>query len=77
MSPVIGKQDADHDSVIVRLNTAIRGEPAQIVLDLKRRGIVRSNTEAFVQGVYALQKIIVERDLALAKLRTLSSDVQS
>jgi hypothetical protein len=56
-----------------RLNTSIRGEPARIVEELKRRGIVRSNTDAFVQGVYALYKNVVERDLALARLRTLSA----
>ncbi len=65
---------AYEDSNVVRLNTTIRGEPAEILLELKRRGIVRSTADAFVQGIFALYKTVVDRDLALARLKTLGSE---
>ena len=55
----------------VRINCSINGEAAQILLNLKKRGIVKSNREAVVQGLISLQKEILERDLRIARLKTL------
>lgn len=55
----------------VRINTAISGEPAEILLELKRRGIATSNTDAIIQGLLALNEKVVQRDLAAARLKSL------
>jgi hypothetical protein len=55
----------------IRINCNINGEAAQILLNLKRRGIVKSNREAVVQGLISLHKEVLKRDLQLARLKTL------
>jgi len=55
----------------VRVNTTINGEPARILLELKQRGLVRSNTDAVNQGLVALSEKVLKRDLALAKLKAI------
>ena len=55
----------------IRINTSISGEPAEILLELKRRGIVTSNTDAVIQALYAFHEKILDRDLRLARLKTL------
>ena len=55
----------------VRINTCISGEPAEILLQLKRRGLVTSNTDAVIQALLALHEKILDRDLRLARLKTL------
>ena len=55
----------------VRINTTISGQPAEILLELKRRGIVTSNTDAVIQALFALHEKVLDRDLRLARLRTL------
>lgn len=55
----------------VRINTSIKGEPAEILLELKRRGIATSNTDAIIQGLLALHEKVVQRDLARARLKSL------
>lgn len=47
----------------------ISGEPANIFLELKRRGIVRSTRDAVVQGLMSLHEKIVQRDLKIAQLK--------
>lgn len=59
------------DNLKVRVNTVISGEPARILVELKRRGIVLSNTDALVHGLLALRNEVLKRDLAIARLRTL------
>jgi len=51
------------------IKCAIIGEPAEIFLELKRRGIVRSARDAFVQGVICLNDKILQRDLKVAQLK--------
>jgi hypothetical protein len=55
----------------VRINTSIKGEPAEILLELKKRGIAVSNTDAIIQGLLALHEKVVQRDLATARLKSL------
>lgn len=55
----------------VRVNTVVSGEPVRILLDLKRRGIVLSVTDALVQRLLALWEKVLKQDLAMARLRTL------
>lgn len=55
----------------VRINCCIDGEAARILLDMKKRGIVKSNREAVVQGLFSLYEKVMERDLQLARLKTL------
>jgi len=59
----------------VRVNTVISGEPARILLELKSRGIVLSNTDAVAQGLLALDERVLERDLAKARLRALEKAI--
>jgi hypothetical protein len=58
----------------VRINTVINGEPAEILLELKKRGIILSNTDAVIQGLLALYEKVVQRDLEVARLRSLKAE---
>jgi hypothetical protein len=53
----------------VNIKCAVTGEPARIFHELKRRGIVRSARDAFVQGIISLHEKVVARDLQLAQLK--------
>ena len=53
----------------VHIKCAISGEPAQIFLDLKRRGIVLSAHDAVVQGLLSLHERVLQRDLQAAQLK--------
>jgi len=53
----------------VRINCEIRGEPARIYLDLKRRGLIISARDAVVQGLTHLYEEILQRDLQEAKVK--------
>ena len=57
--------------ISIRINCSVDGEAAKILLNLKKRGIVKSNREAVVQGLISLQEKVLERDLRLARLKTL------
>jgi len=57
----------------LRINTVIRGEPAKILLELKRRGIVTSNTDAIIQALRALYEKVVEQDLKRVQLEALKN----
>lgn len=63
-------------NTMVRVNTTVSGEPARILLELKARGIVLSNTDALKQGLIALYEKVLERDLAIARLRTLEQTMR-
>jgi len=52
----------------VRINTIIRGEPAEWLKDWKRRGLVRSNSDALRQAFRCFQQSLIE-----ARLRTSES----
>ena len=64
-----------HDKSI-RINTKISGIYADKIIDLKRRGIVRNNTDAICQGLMALKDKTIERDLAIARLKTIGKNDQ-
>ena len=55
-----------------RTNTVISGEPAQWLLDWKRRCLARSNRDAIIQAFRAFQEKIVEQGLKVARLRRIS-----
>ena len=61
-------------SVTARVNITLRGEPAQILRELKRRGVVRSNTAAVVQGLFLLWDKITQRDLARARVNAIREE---
>jgi len=60
----------------VRLNMILKGECAGILLELKRRGIALSNTDAVVQALLALDEKILKKDLARARLRALEKAIE-
>ena len=47
----------------VHVRCVIKGEPARMIRELKRRGIVTSVKEAVVQGLYAYYDTILQHDL--------------
>lgn len=55
----------------VRINTEIEGEPAEILLELKQRGLVSDNTDAVNQGLLVLYDRVLRRDLARLQLQRL------
>jgi hypothetical protein len=56
----------------IRVNCTLYGEPAKILIELKQRGLATSNTDAVIQALYALHEKIVNRDIRLAQLKTLT-----
>jgi len=50
------------------VNFAISGEPGDMYLELKKRGIVHSTRDAFAQGLRCLHEKIMEIDLKKAQL---------
>lgn len=55
-----------------RINCRIEGSAVDALADLKRKGVVRNNREAVVQGLLALEQKIVKSDLEKSRLRTLT-----
>jgi len=53
----------------VHIRCVINGEPARVLLELRRRGIIRSNADAVCQGLLALWEKIVRRELEEAQLK--------
>jgi len=51
------------------VNFPVSGEPLEIYLQLRGRGIVHSTRDAFVQGLRCLQAKVVEMDLKVAQLK--------
>jgi hypothetical protein len=62
------------DRVEVRINGALRHEPARVLLELKRRGIARSNMDAIAQGLLALWEKTLDRDAKAARLKALGAE---
>jgi len=56
----------------IRVNITLRGEPAQWLLEWKRRGLVKSNRDAVVQAFRAMHDGIIKKDLDEARLKTLT-----
>jgi len=46
----------------IRINTIITGDPATWLLSWKKRGLVRSNSDAIRQAFAVYNEIIVDRD---------------
>jgi hypothetical protein len=55
----------------IRINTEIEGEPAKILLELKKRGLVSDNIDAVNQGLLVLYDRTLKRDLARLQLQRL------
>ena len=68
------KNDGSPRSVKVHVNCEVQGEPAKVLLQLKDRGLVLSNTDAISQGLLALYDRVIERDLKQKKLASESED---
>lgn len=50
------------------VNFELGGEPKDMYLELKKRGLVHSTRDAFTQGLRCLQEKIMEIDLKKAQL---------
>jgi hypothetical protein len=57
------------ETLKVRVNCEITGEPAEIFVELKRRGIIHSARDAVVQGLMSLHEKVLQRDLQMAQLK--------
>jgi len=57
------KKTQGKESLKVRINCTIRGEPAAVLLELKKRGIFSSTREAIVRGLEVFYQQQLERDL--------------
>jgi len=56
----------------VRVNCNINEDAAKILLELKKRGVIQSNREAVVQGLFALHEKVIKVDLEKARLKDLA-----
>lgn len=56
------------ESSRVHIRCSIDGEPARILLELKHRGIIRSNADAVCQGLLTLWEKVLRRELQEAQL---------
>ena len=56
----------------VYVRCTLEGKPAEIVRELKRRGIVKSYREAVVQGILTYWDQVMVRDLREAQAQTSS-----
>jgi hypothetical protein len=55
-----------------RINCQIKGNAAETLIELKKRGIIQNNREAVVQGLFALEQKVMKSDLEKSKLKTLA-----
>lgn len=58
-------------AIKVRCNCTLTGKPAEVLLQLKQKGLVSSVRDAVVQGLMALNDIIIARELNEARLKTI------
>jgi len=56
------------ESNVVHIRASIDGEPARILLQLKDRGIIRSYVDGICQGLLALWRDVLKRELEEAQL---------
>lgn len=59
------------EEVKVRINTVLKNEPAEVLVQLKQRGLARSNTDAISQALLAFYEKVLDRDLKISQLRNL------
>jgi len=59
----------------VRVNISLQGKPMEILLSLKSRGIITSNSDGVVQGLYALHERVIKNDILEAKLKNLNDAI--
>ena len=55
----------------IRINTVIMGEPAALLNEWKRRGLVTSYTDAIIQALRVFNEKVTEQDLKSAQLRNI------
>ena len=55
----------------IRINTVIRGDPALWLLEWKRRGIVRSNSDAIRQAFRAFREKLANEDKLVRRGETI------
>jgi hypothetical protein len=60
-----GNEDRSHS---VHIRCVVDGEPARILLELKKRGLVRSHVDGICQGLLALWREVLKRELEEAKV---------
>lgn len=53
----------------VHIRCQVTGEPAKILAELKKRGLVRSHVDAICQGLVCLWERVVKRQLEEAQLK--------
>lgn len=56
-------------NVKINIKYILSGDLAEIFLELKRRGIIRSSRDAFTQGLMCLHDRVLQRDLKVAQLK--------
>jgi hypothetical protein len=66
---VMGRRKEKFEDEKARINCEIRGKPAEIFNELKRRGLITSARDAVVQGLACLYEKVLERDLREAQLK--------
>lgn len=60
----------------VRLSLALRGEIARILIELRRRGVIRSYSDGVCQGIRLFYEKVLEQDLRSARLKALEASLQ-
>ena len=56
----------------IRVNGTLRDEPARVLLELKRRGVCRSNMDGIGQGLLILWEKTLDRDAKQLRVQTLT-----
>jgi hypothetical protein len=59
--------DRENSQQVVHIRCSIKGEPAELLRELKERGVVSSVREAVVHGILAFYERTIERDLKRAQ----------
>ena len=57
----------------IRINMKVEGESAEFLIELKRRGIITSYTDAVIQALRLYSEKIVEQDLKLIQLKNMKN----
>lgn len=65
------RQDKAETRSRVRINTVLTGEPAMLLENWKRRGIINSYTDGVIQALRAFDLKVTEQDLKRFQLRSL------
>jgi len=65
------QSNVDEKEPSIRINCVIRGDPARWLYSWKRRGLVKSNSDAVRQSFRVFHEKIVEQDLQEERLERL------